>query len=212
MKQAWLAAPILICAQVAGQNGPPPPPPPYPIAPATLGPVATSYTFITRKQRLERWVIKTVGPSAIAEAALATGIQTMRDSPYEWDSNMRGFGQRAGWRFARLGISNTIELGVSSAMREDPRYFYSQERGFGRRLRHAVVTSFLARKPDGSHTFATGRFAGKVGGAFIANTWYPPSNNHKIDALERIGTSMGFTVGFNVLREFGRDLRKKKRP
>lgn len=205
MRRASLAVVVAIYAPASAQDASVAAPP------DSIAPSANpAYTFITGQQRVERWMKKMVGPTAVAEAAFTTGIQTMRDSPQEWESNLRGYGHRVGYRFARIAIGNTIELGVSAAMKEDPRYFHSPEPGFGRRLKHAVLSSFRARKPDGRYTFATGRFAGKLGGSFIANTWYPPSRNHWHDAVERFGVSMGFHAGFNVLKEFGRGLRRKQ--
>ena len=164
------------------------------------------YRFITTKQRFEHLAAKTVGPTALVQAVVSPAIQTWRRSPEEWPPTWRGFGTRAGYRYARVGVSNAIEMAVEMTVKEDPRFFRSRAEGFGPRLKHAVAWTFLAHKPDGSRSFAFGRFAGKLGSSFIANTWYPPSNDRWYDAVRRTGWSYGYGAAFNVLKEFVPDL------
>ncbi len=142
------------------------------------------------------------------QALASSGWQTWRKSPEEWTANTRGYGQRVGYKFARIAIGNSIEMAVSAAVNEDPRFFHLGQGGFGKRVGYAFTSNFLARRPDGSRHIAVGRMAGKFGSAFIANTWYPPSNNTTGDALRRVGISYAFGFGFNVIKEFSPEIKR----
>jgi hypothetical protein len=191
----------LLCFPLFGQDG-------DAIAPATTPPPARPYTFITGHQRLEHFAAKSAGPTAVVQALAGSGWQTWRKSPEEWTSNTRGYSQRVGYKFARIGVSNTIELGVTTLFNEDPRFFHLGHGGFGKRMGYAFTSTFTARRPDGSRRVSVGRFAGKFGGAFIANTWYPPSNDTTGDALRRVGIGFAFGVGFNVVKEFSPEIKR----
>jgi hypothetical protein len=159
--------------------------------------------FITTPQRVDYFVWKTVGPMGLAQALLACGVQTWRNSPAEWGPHWDGYSKRVGSKFARIGISNGIEFGVGAALREDPRYFsLGKGPSVGARLKHALASTVLVYKPDGGRALAVGRISGKVGSGFLANTWYPPSQNQWANALGRVGTGLAFHAGFNVLKEF----------
>ncbi len=176
-----------------------------------IAPASTpAYKFITPSERFHHFVSKTIGPMGVAQMAALSGIQTMRQSPEEWSQDFRGYSTRLGSRFGRLAIGNTIELGLSAALREDPRYFISRENGFGARVKNALLSTILIRKPDGSKSLAIGRLSGRIGSSFIQNSWYPPSQNRWNDAFERVGVSFGVHAGFNLAKEFWRRDKRRK--
>ena len=111
--------------------------------------------------------------------------------------------------FAQHVIRETLEYGVSAALHEDNRYFASRETGFFRRTKYAVKSTFLARHDNGSQSFSFSRIGGAAGSAFISRAWQPPSKPTAGDGAVVFGLSMMTDVGFNVVREFWPDLKRR---
>jgi hypothetical protein len=90
----------------------------------------------------------------------------------------------------------------------DPRYFRSGEKGFGRRVGHAIGATFTTRRDNGKKTIAVWRFAGNYGSQFVANTWRPERQTGTGDTLLRGTASIGYDCASNVFKEFWPDIRK----
>jgi hypothetical protein len=73
------------------------------------------------------------------------------------------YGKRVGANLAYNATRQTISYGASLALHEDTRYFGSGAEGFWPRTRHALVSTFTARRPDSRDTFSVASVAGVVG-------------------------------------------------
>jgi len=166
---------------------------------------------ITSGERLRLYLKNTAGPTGALQTAFGCGLQTVRNRPEEWDRSWKGWAHRIGYRYSLVAISNTAELGVGWMLGEDPRYFRSVDPGKFARFQHALVSTFVVRKANGRRAPAIGRLVGITGGGFIANTWYAPAENRPSDVLLRIGTEIGWNMGFHVVREFWPEIRKALR-
>jgi hypothetical protein len=124
---------------------------------------------------------------------------------------MEGYARRYGHKLLNRVVENTIGFGVAAAFKQDPRYFYSGQQGAWRRLKYAVVNTFVTRTDSGGRTVSLWRFAGNYGGQFVANTWRPERIATTREAFERGTLSVGFDVGANIFKEFWPDIRKKLR-
>jgi hypothetical protein len=104
------------------------------------------------------------------------------------------------------GIRQSILYGLSVPLHEDTRYFPSKSHGFFPRSRHALVSGFLARHPDGRQKFSVSDFAGVTGAAAISSTWGPGSWKGIGNIAEIAGISFACTAAFNVFREFSPEI------
>jgi hypothetical protein len=52
------------------------------------------YAFPTKRERFNRYVSSTVGPSSLLRRGLSAGIGQWRDHPTEWGQGASGFGKR----------------------------------------------------------------------------------------------------------------------
>ena len=163
---------------------------------------APSYAPLTTSERLRQYLLSAFGPGAILSAAAFGGIGQWNDRPKEWKEGSEAYGERFGNSLAERIIRKTLEAGAAAALHEDNRYFKSTETGFGKRLKHAVGSVFVARNEAGQEHFAYSRFGSAVGESFISRIWQPPSESEPGDAAVNFGATMAVDIGWNVFREF----------
>jgi hypothetical protein len=171
----------------------------------TAAPGATvpqPYVPLTLRDRANGYVRGMFGPMAWTSGAVSAGIGQWRDSPHEWGQGASGFGLRYGSGFGTSVTRATITFGAAALLHEDNRYFRSQSTATGARLRHAIFSTFLARKDDGTRRFSFSRIGGMFGSAMISRTWQPQSNGGFSNGMTNFGTQVGVAAGLNVAREF----------
>jgi len=158
--------------------------------------------------KLRFYLKATYGPRPLLTMAASAGLNQWRDFPTEWGQGMEGYGRRFASRVGQRTVNNSIRFGVGAALREDPRYFPSERKGFLPRMGHALAYTFVARTDSGGRTFAVSRFAGAFGSAFISNTWHPAGVDDTNHALGRAGIALAVDAGMNVVREFWPDVKR----
>ena len=172
-------------------------------------PPPLEFSPMTRYERLENYASRLVGPEYILTSAAAAGISQITNSPKEWGGGAEAYGWRVGNSFAQHVIRETLQYGISATLHEDNRYFASGRSGFIARTKYAVMSTLLARHDNGSRSFSFSRIGGTAGAAFISREWQPRSTNSAGDGAESFGISMGAQMGFNVVREFLPDLKRR---
>ena len=164
---------------------------------------------MTRYERLENYASRLVGPEYVLTSAAAAGNFADTNSPKEWGGGAEAYGWRVGNSFAQHVIRETLQYGISATLHEDNRYFASGRSGFIARTKYAVMSTLLARHDNGSRSFSFSRIGGTAGAAFISREWQPRSTNSAGDGAGSFGISMGSQMGFNVVREFLPDLKRR---
>ena len=147
------------------------------------------------------YVMSTVGPAPLFRAAATAGYELGLHRPSEWQLGTSGYARRVGSQLAFNGVQQTLAYGLGSMLGEDNRYFSSTSTRFGPRLRHALLSTFTARR-NGREVFSVSSLVGVVGASLISREWMPPSWRHGTN----VGASIGFTwlgtAGYNLFREF----------
>jgi hypothetical protein len=190
---------------------PAPQPPPAPAANGfpdkILGMVGPADTKpLTRKQAFEAYLLSTAGPVPILGEAAGAGIGQWMNTPSDYGQGWGAYGKRFGANMGYNATRQTIAYGTSLVFHEDGRYFASRAQGFWPRTRHALVSTFTARHPDGSDRFSVSSVAGVVGASSLSSIWGPGSWKGTGNIAENAGISFATTAGFNVVREFLPDL------
>ena len=164
----------------------------------------TQQTYVrpTGKERFNRYVKSMFRPIALAKTVVKSGYSTWRNSPEEWGENWEGFGRRVASSFGKSAIKQTTIYALEEALKLDSKFYRSQKKDFGSRLRNALISPFTARKPDGKRVFGFPRIAGTYTSSIIAyETWYPKRYSYK-NGLRGGTISLGFNAAFNVFKEF----------
>ncbi len=159
------------------------------------------YVRPTKMKRFKRYVNRTVGTGLIGVGASSV-VQQFAEYPPEWERTAGGFARRFGSNLAENVISESVAYGLEETFKLDSRFYKSKKKDFGSRLKNALLSSFTARTPSGKRVFNPSRIAGTYTADIIATeTWYPKRYSYK-DGLRQGTRGIGFSVGFNLLREF----------
>jgi hypothetical protein len=162
----------------------------------------SDYVFPTRRERFNRYVLRTVGPEALLRSGASAGFSQWRDSPEEWGQGAEGYGKRFASSMGRNAIQQSVVYGLDSALHLDTGFKRSKREGFGARLKDALLQNVTSRNRSGNRVFSVPRFAGVYTGAIVASeTWYPERYSYK-DGLRQGTTTLLTGFGINVVREF----------
>jgi hypothetical protein len=174
-----------------------------------VGPVPASEA--PHKERFSEFALATVGPVPLLGEAVGAGIEQWENTPPEWGQGWDAFARRYWSNLAYNGIRQTITYGGSLALREDTRYFASNKSGFWPRAKHAVLSTFAARRMDGHEVFSFSNTAGVIGASALSSVWGPGSWKGPGQIAENAGVSFASTAAANVVREFLPDLLHRSR-
>src|ERR1700682_639340 len=169
------------------------------------------FTPKTSSERLSNYLVGIASPESILRAAASAGLRQADGGPKEWGGGAEGYGERVGNAFAQHVINQTLRYGISAALHEDNRYFVSGQTGFLRRSKYAIKSTLLARHDNGNQYLSISRIGGDAGAAFISRIWQPRSTTDAGDGAVSFGITMASDIGFNVLREFWPDLKRRLR-
>lgn len=150
----------------------------------------------------------TFGLHALANRALLTGIDQLRDEPWEWPGNFEGYGMRYGSRLGRLAVRNAIMLGTDVAFKIDPRYDRCSCSGVWPRLAHAYKRVVVARTDAGGQMFNVSRFTGAYATPLIADQWNPDRLNTWGEHVTSGSVYLAWHGLGNVVREFWPEIRR----
>jgi hypothetical protein len=166
---------------------------------------------LTRKQAFHLYLLDTAGPLPIIGEAAGAGWGQIMNTPSAYGQGWDAYGKRFGANMGYNATRQTISYGLSLALHEDSRYFGSHAAGFWPRTRHALVSTFTARHPDGRDEFSVSSTAGVVGACMLSSIWGPPSWKSPGNIAANAAISFGATAGFNVVREFLPDILHRPR-
>jgi hypothetical protein len=179
-----------------------------PDAAATVTSPATpqlDYIYVrpTQKTRLKNYIFDAFGPYPIAGSAIAAGVNQSSDSPPEWHQGVEGYARRFGSDFGIVAVGTTTRYGLARALKEDTLYYRCECTGFFPRLRHAVLSTLIARRGDDGHqVFSIPALVAPYAGTMTAvYSWYPKRFDAK-DAFRMGNYSMLGYIGGNLALEF----------
>jgi hypothetical protein len=139
------------------------------------------------------WKHATFGKEAGARSVGGAGVAQLRHG-----GGAAGFGKRVGSGFTAHAVKTTVEHAVAAPLHEDLHYHRSTKRGFGPRMRHALVSTVVTRNTrNGKRTPAAGRVAGHAAAGALSQAWLPAATG-----ASTAGIGLGADAGANVAREF----------
>jgi hypothetical protein len=167
---------------------------------------ATAFQPLTQKERNLLYGKSLINPVWYVKGGLSAGQNQWNDKPSGWEQGASGYGKRYADIMGQYAIQKTTMYGMGSLLHEDNRYFGSGKKGFWPRTAYALKSSVLARHDNGKQYLSVSLLTGYASGAFLSRTWQPPSSNTAGDGAVSFGISMGWNVGFTVVKEFLPDM------
>ena len=139
---------------------------------------------------------------------MGAAVGQVFNHPSEWGRGAAGFGKRVASGFGKHIVKTSVEYPVAAARHEDLHYYPSTQRGFGPRLRHALVSTVVTQDTrNGRRKVAAGRISGNVASGFISRAWQPAAMHTAASGAATAGIGLGVDAGTNVLREFWPEIR-----
>ncbi len=171
------------------------------------------YVPLSSSERLDHYLHKTFLSPAIYFAALGSaGGSLLSKDPPEWRQGVVGYTERSASIFASLVIQQSVSEGASAALHYDPRYLRCECHGAVRRTVHAFVWSFVTKNDEGRTRPNLPAIAGAYAGGMIPYLWYPDRYSPLKDGFREGSQQFSFTVGLNLIHEFGPELKRILRP
>ncbi|HMG86935.1 MAG TPA: hypothetical protein VK574_14480 [Terracidiphilus sp.] len=169
----------------------------------TSGTLDLTYLRPTEGIKVRNYVYEGFGPYPIAGAAFTAGINQLTDSPPEWNQGIKGFSRRFGSNLGIAIVGTSTRYGLAEAFKEDTLYYRCQCSGAFPRLRHAVISTVIARRgSDGHRVFSFPALVAPYAGSVVAvYGWYPNRFGAK-DAFRMGNYSLLAYMGENISLEF----------
>jgi hypothetical protein len=176
---------------------------------------ASDFRPLNQRERTHLYFKTMVNPLGYIKAGFSGGIDQWKDKPEEWELGASGYGKRFANIVGQYSIQRTVTFGISSALREDNRYFNSGKKDVWPRVGSALASGILARHDDGSLHVSVSQLGGVAAGAFLSRFWQPPSQHSAGDGAVSFGITMASNMGFSVVKEVlpdvGRAITKKRK-
>jgi hypothetical protein len=153
--------------------------------------------------KLHNYFFDAFGPYPIVGAAIVGGINQVKNSPPEWKQSAEGYSKRFGSEFGIAAVTTTTRYALSEAFHEDTLYYRCECKGVFRRLSHAMISTFTARRGDDGHrVFSFPDLVAPYAGTMTAvYGWYPGRYDYK-DAFRMGNYNVLLSAGANVSLEF----------
>ena len=162
----------------------------------------------TQRKLVKRWF----GKGAMIRSGASTAWGWAWNRPHEWGRGVAGVGKRFASSVGTRMVSSSVSLGVAAWRHEDLSYKPSNETGFKPRLRHALLTTVVARNTKtGKPTIASSRISGAFAGGFVSRLWQAERLRTVSSGFATSGVSLGFDAGSHVVREFWPEIRHPRR-
>ena len=162
-----------------------------------------TYMRPPQTMKLRNYFFDAFGPYPIVGAGIAAGINQAYKTPPEWGEGAKGYSKRFTSDFGIAAVTTTTRYALSQAFHEDTLYYRCECKGVYRRLGHAVISTFTARRGDDGHrVFSFPDLVAPYAGTMTAvYGWYPGRFNYK-DGFRMGNYSLLGYVGGNIALEF----------
>ncbi len=146
----------------------------------------------------KHWKHATFGKEALGGVVAGAAVGQLSGHPHNYGGGAAGFGKRLGAGFVSHSVMTTVEHAVAAPLHEDLQYHRSSQRGFGRRLGHALKSTVITRNTrNGKRGPAVGRLSGHAAAGAVSQAAL-----HAGSGAVTAGVGLGVEAGANVAREF----------
>jgi Carboxypeptidase regulatory-like domain len=157
---------------------------------------------LTTKMKFDLAFKVSYDPVTTAGVGFVAGLRQAVGTP-NYPQGAKGFGERFGVTaadgFTDIMIGGAI---LPSLLHQDPRYFYQGSGTTRTRLRHAILSAFIAKGDNGKWQPNYSSVGGDLASGALSNLYFPKSNRGVglVFSLFALGTAE--RLGSNVVQEF----------
>ncbi len=140
---------------------------------------------------------------------VGAAIGQWSNTPSEWGQGWGAYAERYASGLGNTFSRQVFAFTLDSLLHEDPRYFPSEDRSKGARIKNVLKSVVIARTDSGEDHFAYSHVISAFGAGQLVNVWQPRSTDHFSDGVERGFIILGVDAGFNLAQEFVPFMRPK---
>jgi len=169
------------------------------------------FTPLTAQQKWRVFVRHTYAPSTFINAGLDAGYTQATRGQAGYGQGAAGFGRRLGASLAVSESDTFFERFLfPTLLHQDPRYFHAPL-GLGTKQRtwFAMEQVAVGYSDSGRRGFNCSHVCGALASLAISNAYLPRRDTGIAPTFGRWGISLASDAGFNVLREFWPDIRRR---
>jgi len=157
---------------------------------------------LTTKMKFQLALKVSVDPVTAAGVFGFAGIRQAANSP-KYGQGRGAYGERIG-ATAADGFSDIMIGGaiLPSLLHQDPRYFYQGTGTTGSRIRHAMLSPFVARSDSGKWVPNYSSIGGDLAAAGLSNLYFPRANRGVGLVLGNFAIGTGERIGASLAQEF----------
>lgn len=149
------------------------------------------------------FVQDSIEPVTFVGAAFDSGLAQAEDDDPSFGQGTAGYAKRYGAALADSVSGDFFHTYLFPVMfRQDPRYYRRLEGNASARLGHALSHVFVAEGDSGQKMFNFSEWLGTTSSVVLSNTYHPGNSRGIRPASRRVGLSIAWDMGFDVLREF----------
>ncbi|HLH38275.1 MAG TPA: hypothetical protein VKX39_03935 [Bryobacteraceae bacterium] len=143
-------------------------------------------------------------------AGVYAGVYQAQNTYPQWKQGGAAYAKRYGATFADGAVSSYLSEGVlPTLLHEDPRYFRMGGGSKWRRAAYAMSRVLITKTDAGKLRFNNSEIEGNLIAASLGNLYYPSGSRSAGDTFDKFGINVVSDAGFNVLREFWPDMRRR---
>lgn len=167
---------------------------------------------LTNAEKLHVFLKDSYSPFNIVAAAFNAAILQASQGRKGYGQGWDAYASRFGAAMADSESSGLFQSFLLPALfHQDPRYFRMREGPVMRRGMYAVTRIFVTHGDNGRHQFNFSEVLGGFASSGVSNAYYPRDQRDAGDVLYRAGLGIASDAGWNLLKEFGPDIRRKFR-
>lgn len=164
---------------------------------------------LTTHEKLTVFIKDSYSPFNMVAAAFNAAVLQASQGRKGYGQGWDAYGSRFGAAMADSESSSFFQTFLlPSLFRQDPRYFRMREGPVFHRGMYAVTRVFVTHGDNGHHQFNFSEVLGGFASAGVSNAYYPSDQRDAGDVLYRAGLGIVTDAGWNLLKEFGPDIRR----
>lgn len=173
-------------------------------------PALDQWQPLTSGEKFNVFLKHTTSPYTFAGAAVNAALDKMDNDNMEYARGFPGYWQHYGIELANEETDVFFErFLIPVVLRQDPRYFRSPELPFFKRAGYALSRVVITRNDSGHQTFNASYVLGSAASQALSDIYVPGHRQGLRPIADRLTLNLAIDSGFNLIREFWPDLRRK---
>jgi hypothetical protein len=149
-------------------------------------------------------------PFSFVTSGIYAGVAQWSNSYEGYGQGGEGFAKRYGAAFTDGTVAGYLTEAILPVLFEqDPRYYRMGVGSAWRRIGYAISRVAITRSDGGKTQLNISELGGNMAAAGISDLYYPPGSRGAGDTMIRFSLNVASDAGFNVLKEFWPDMRRK---